>query len=262
MFGIDWNDLQLFHWFAIGGGVVLVLALLLYLIPGEARKSLRIPAIVFGVVGGMALGFAAGALGMAYYRKDSTTQKEDDKKEDDKAQARPGPGGRPPGGRPPGGRPPGGGAFPGGGGGGNFAKPQLALLVRKLDLLTSGKPLTIKLSQEQKKKVLEQLKGLDQKKLTDDDAAEKLEELQKSLKDDKDTLEAVGFLWREPGQGGGGPGGGGPGGGLPGGGPPGGGPPGGGPGGQRDPDANPFKEKRNAEPLNALKERLEKKDGK
>ena len=46
MFAFDWNDLQPFHYIAIGGGVVLLLTLLLYLILGDARQKLKIPTII------------------------------------------------------------------------------------------------------------------------------------------------------------------------------------------------------------------------
>lgn len=257
---IDWNNLQLFHYFAIGGGVVLVLALLLYLIPGEARKKLKLPAIVVGVVGGLAVGFAAGALGMAHYR-DFDDKKQDEKADDKKdgnGQPGPAPGGPRPGGpRPggpgggfPGGGFPGGGfpggGFPGGGGGGQTPQQQLGTLVHKLDLLT-GKSLTITLTEDQKKKLREQLKDLDpEKKLERADADKRLKDLLKSLEEGqaKDTLEDIGFRWPREG----GPGGGGPGGGF--------GPPGG--GGRNEEPVSPFEDKKNAASLKALKERLEK----
>src|SRR5262249_37742864 len=152
-------------------------------------------------------------------------------------------GGRPGGGM--GGMPGGMGGMPGGmggmagGAGGMFGRPNpkrdLTTLVRKLRLLTAKEPLTVRLDGEQKKKVLEQLRGLDkEKELSDDDATKRLKELKKILDPEEKTLTAVGFQWPREGRQGGGPGGGGPGGGFPGGGFPGGGRPGGGfPGGGR-----------------------------
>jgi hypothetical protein len=126
----------------------------------------------------------------------------------------------------------------GGGGGGPNPKFQLAQLVSKLDTLTA-KPLTIQLTPEQKKKVQEQLAGLDaREKLSSDDAKAKLEALIDSLKDHKATLVAAGYFWPgEPGPGGGGG-------------------RAGGPGAKADPDDNPFKSGANGEHLKNLESTL------
>jgi hypothetical protein len=140
-----------------------------------------------------------------------------------------------------------------GGGGGRPQTPkrQLANLVEKLDLV-ADKPLTVELTEEQRKQVLEQLKGLkDVDDLPEDEAKKRLDALLALLEKHKDTLQAVGFRW--PGAGGGGPGGAGPGGGGFGGG---GGGPGGGGGGQEPP--NPFKQERDAKALESLESRLNK----
>ncbi len=103
-------------------------------------------------------------------------------------------------------RGPGGAPMGGPGGGGNRgpnAKMQLANLVTKLDVLTK-QPLTIALTPEQKKKVEEELTGLDAKEeISDEEAKKKVEALQELLKDQKKTLEEVGYRW-DQGQGGGG----------------------------------------------------------
>ena len=122
----------------------------------------------------------------------------------------------------------GGGMGKGGGmGGGPSAKIQLTLLVTKLEALT-GKPLAVQLNDEQKKKVQEQLQGLEGREdLADEDAKKRLDALLDVLKDQKGTLEAAGYRW--PGEG----------------------------FGQRPSEApNPFKEAPNADRLKAIRERL------
>jgi hypothetical protein len=107
-------------------------------------------------------------------------------------------------GGPMGGGPPGMGGGMGGGkgkkGGGPNPKNQLVALVVKLDQL-SQKPLAVQLTSDQKKKVQEQLAGLDSKDdLDESDAKKRLESLLDVVKDQKETLEAAGYRW--PGQGG------------------------------------------------------------
>ena len=121
----------------------------------------------------------------------------------------------------------GGGMGKGGGGGGPSAKLQLSFLVTKLEALT-GKPLAVQLNDEQKKKVREQLQGLEgQEDLADEDAKKRLDALLDVLKDQKATLEAAGYRW--PGEG----------------------------FGQPPSDApNPFKEEPNANRLKSIRERL------
>ncbi len=138
----------------------------------------------------------------------------------------------PPGG-PPGGMPGMGSRGPGGagkGGRGPNPKNQLASLVAKLDLVT-GKPPAVQLNDEQKKKVHEQLKGLDAaNELNEEDAKKRLDTLLDILQDHRQTLEMVGYRW--PAQGGAG-------------------------GFQPPPEVpNPFKDEKNAKPLKALQERL------
>jgi hypothetical protein len=79
--------------------------------------------------------------------------------------------------------------------GGPDPKPQLALLVDRLALLT-GKPVGISLSDEQKKKVLEQIDGLEAKTSLDaEDAQKRLDALIDVLKDHRETFEAIGYRW-------------------------------------------------------------------
>ncbi len=124
----------------------------------------------------------------------------------------------------------GGGASKGGKGGGPNPKNQLASLVTKLDLVT-GKPPVVQLSDEQKKKVQEQLKGLEAAdQLNDDDAKKRLDTLLEIVKDHRTTLELVGYRW--PSQGG--------------------------PGGFSPPPdvPNPFREEKSGKPLKSLQERM------
>jgi hypothetical protein len=103
----------------------------------------------------------------------------------------------------------------------------LSFLVTKVEALT-GKPLALQLSDEQKKKVREQLQGLEgQENLSDEDAKKRLDGLLDVLKDQRATLEAAGYRW--PGEG----------------------------FGQPPSDVpNPFKEEPNANRLKAIRERL------
>jgi hypothetical protein len=117
-----------------------------------------------------------------------------------------------------------------GGGRGPNPKNQLAALVAKLDLVT-GKPLAVQLNDEQKKKVHQQLQGLDAAdELNEEDAKKRLDALLDILKEHRETLEMAGYRW--PAQGG--------------------------PGGFQPPPEvpNPFKDDKNAKPLKALQERL------
>jgi hypothetical protein len=117
------------------------------------------------------------------------------------------------------------------GGGGAQPKAQLAGLVDKLDLLTA-RPLAIQLTDEQRAKIAEQLKGLDEAKdLTDEEAKKRLDALMETLKPYRETLEAAGYRW--PGAGGGG-------------------------GQQPPPPPNPFMEEKNNKHLKELQERLTK----
>jgi hypothetical protein len=147
-----------------------------------------------------------------------------------------------------GGRPGGGGGRPGGGppgGGGPNPKIQLVGLVNKLEALT-GKSLTVKLDEEQQKKLAEQLQGLgDKEELSEEDAKKRLDAILEIVKDDKATLEAAGYRW--PGSGGGF--GGGPGG------------FGGGSGGGPPVPANPFKDGDNNKHLKSLQEQVSKGKG-
>jgi hypothetical protein len=113
------------------------------------------------------------------------------------------------------------------------AKVQLADLVGKIDRLTA-KPLALTLDDEQRRKVREQLAGLDSlNDLGEEDAQKRLDALLAVLAGQKETLDAVNYRWQRP----------------PGGPPAMGGPP--------PPPANPFKEGASHEQVRSLQERLE-----
>lgn len=201
MFEIDWMNLQLYHYLAIGGGAVAVLALILYFV---LPTGVRIPAGVIGTVAGLVAGVGIGVIGMAasgyqFSKGDNT----------DGAAPPDAPPGPPPGmgGKGmPGGMPPGmAGGMPGMGGGakgkgkGGFGPPndkaQLAALIAKLDQLTDN-PLTLKLTAEQRTLLREQLKDLpEQEVFSDDDAKERLDTILESLTDHRAVLEAAGYRW-------------------------------------------------------------------
>jgi hypothetical protein len=68
-------------------------------------------------------------------------------------------------------------------------------LIKKLDALT-GTPLSISLSDDQRKAVLEQLSGLDtMETVTTGEAQKRLDALVEILAPHKDVLEAAGFQW-------------------------------------------------------------------
>ncbi len=201
---LDWTSNEFYHYLAIAGGVVVVLAVGLYAVPGA---KLKVPGIALSIVGSLGLGLALGVLFMGFMGYELA------KPESSAANMPPPEGGMGPGGAPPGAMGPGGGPPPGmmmppggrggrgGGGGGPNYKQQLATLVTKLDDLTE-KPLTVKLSDEQRKEVKEQLKGLaDAEDLSDDDAKARFEKLHEALKDQTATLQRAGYSW--PGEGGG-----------------------------------------------------------
>jgi hypothetical protein len=225
-FPTSWTDLQLYHWLAIAGGAVVLLAIVLYFTP---INKIKIPAIVGSVLGGLALGAGAGVIVTTTFsdkfaKKDTGGGPPPDMME----RMRPGgPQGMPGGfqGMPGGtqGRP-----GPGGVGQRPNAKNRLAELIVKLDVLTS-KPLTLTLTDEQKKKVREQIQKLDAKEeLEESEARNLLLALQKILdKDQHEVLASAGFRW--PGS----------------------------PAGRPPADVdNPFSEKKNGEHLKSLRDQV------
>jgi hypothetical protein len=193
---MDFNSDDFFVYAAIGAGVVVVLAVILYLLP---IGKIKLPAIVLSVLASLAAGAALGVLitaffGYHWYPKPGDTRN---------SQSPLGGGGGAPMGMAPkapgGGGGAAGGGGPGGGGGarGPSTKVQLTGLVTKLEVLTRA-PLKIEFTEERRAKVAEQLKGLGAiDVLTDEEAKKRLDALVEILKDDHATLEAAGY--RVPG---------------------------------------------------------------
>jgi len=236
---VDWQNTDLFRYLIIGCGVLAVLAIILYFLP---VRRIKVPAVILSVLTSLVAGFGAGVLAMSFYGY---------AKPANPGGGEGGPAGGPgmmggPGGGGGGGGMmggPGGGMRGGGGGGGMrggggrggpmagggagpSSKAQLVNLVAKLDVLTA-KPLEVKLSEDQKNKIREKLKGLDEKReLNEDEAKGTLDAILEIVKNDKETLVAAGFSPSPPSLG-------------------------------PRPYSNPFVESSNAEHLKALQSRLE-----
>ncbi len=204
---VDLTNMNLSYFLAAGGFVVALLALLPRFSSGS---SARVPAVIVAAILGLGAGLALGVvlMGLLGYQTAPQTPPEPGSPEDPRrkmAAAAPGPG-MPgqgmPGGVMPGGGAPGGGA-PGPGkpgmGGPASAKVQLANLLGKVNLLT-GNSLTLKLTDDQRKKVREQIAGLDKlEDLAEDDAQKRLDTLLTTLQGDKETLDAVNYRWSASG---------------------------------------------------------------
>lgn len=59
---MDWNNMQLWHWFAIAGGVVLLLGVILHFLP---IGKIKVPAVITASFGALAAGLALGIIFMA-----------------------------------------------------------------------------------------------------------------------------------------------------------------------------------------------------
>src|SRR5215510_220054 len=162
MFGIDWTDLQVYHYIAIGGGGLAVLAILLYFV---LPRGLKIPAGIISTVAALIGGVGIGVVGMAAcgYETKKTEVSGGAVPEEMIAKMKGGIGPKGMAGM----QMPGGfgggkgkGGFGGGKGFGPNSKNQLALLVTKLQQLTE-KPLTISLTEKQREVLREQLKDLE-----------------------------------------------------------------------------------------------------
>jgi hypothetical protein len=223
------NDMAMWQWFAIAGGAVLLLSLIMYFLPAGKMK---IPAVVTGSFGGLAAGLALGILLMASFGYKPTREQASSEGAGGGPSQAPkmagpgapfakGPGGPMPKGPGFGGPPP-----------APSPKVQLAALVTALDTV-ADKPVTITLTPEQKSVIIDKLNGLDQRdEITDDDAKSRLDAIVKVVEKDQKTLETVGFRTNPPAKGGLGP---------------------------PKESANPFKEGPAAERLKSLMERLNKK---
>jgi hypothetical protein len=208
---MDWNNMQMWQYFALGGGALLVVAIILYFVPAA---KLRLPAVVTAGFAGTALGLALGVLLMASlgYKPHEESPAQSGDSAADAAKMGP-PGGMPRTAGMGGGMPKMGGMGGPPGGGGGFGGPpsskvQLANLVTALDRV-ADRPVTITLTPEQRQTIAAQLKGLDQAdELSDADAQAKLDAIHKVVEKDKGALEAVGYRGPAPaGKGGGGKGG-------------------------------------------------------
>jgi hypothetical protein len=110
-------------------------------------------------------------------------------------------------------------------------KNQLVALVVKLDQLT-GEPLSLSLTEGQRAAIREQLRGLEEKEVSDEEAERRFKEILEAVKGQRGTLEAAGYRW-----------------------------PGGGAGPPPSSMLNPFAEEQNAKHLASLRGHLAKGDG-
>jgi hypothetical protein len=234
---MDFNNMQTWHYFAIGGAGILVLGIILYFLP---VGKMKIPAVITTAFGALGAGLAAGIIFMGLFgysvRAPDAQTGDPDQQAAGLKMGEPGAPKGKGGGGPGGGAPKGKGGF--GGGGGGFGPPppkmQLVNLVNALDTVVD-KPVAVILSPEDRVAIAKELEGLDTaSEIKDEDARTKLEAIQKILeKNNRKALETVGYRWA----------------GEPKGGPPKGGFP-------KDPPPNPFKEGTPAEHLKSLMERL------
>ncbi|HZV05445.1 MAG TPA: hypothetical protein VE999_10205 [Gemmataceae bacterium] len=195
----DWDQLTWYHYLGIGGGVVVILALLMYF---TRASQIKVPAIFMGILGGLGVGVAVGA-GVTIVANSYAVKMEQERANEGADTSVP-PRANPRMGGKGGGRP----GMGGGGPRGPSSKAQLGTLLAKLDLLTSH-PLSVTLDPEQKKKVNDIVQRMDKEEVQGEDQAKaKLEELRNILTEEqRKTLEAAGFRWPGQGQGGGGRGG-------------------------------------------------------
>ncbi len=61
---VDWQNTDLFRYLIIGCGVLAVLAIILYFLP---VRRMKVPAVILGVLTGLAAGFGAGVLAVSFY---------------------------------------------------------------------------------------------------------------------------------------------------------------------------------------------------
>jgi hypothetical protein len=186
---INWINMHWYYYLVAGGGLVTILSVMFYFAAGKRASSpgVKIPAVIGGTVGGLAAGLGVGIVIMVGFGYRWEPQK--------------GPPPGMPGGPPgmPGGKggpePPGGFPFPGMK---ETPKSRLAALVETLDRLT-GKPLHLTLAEKEKVEVRKQLRGLDGKELSLDEAVKRVNQLQEALKAHQKILIAAGYTWQEEG---------------------------------------------------------------
>jgi len=188
---MDWNDMQTWHWFAMIGGGVLVLGVIFYFLP---IGKIKIPSIITVAFGALGLGLSIGIIFMAGLGYKPTGPEQPPLAEMDpnfEPKMMGGAGVKGKGGAP-------GGAAKGKLGGapaGPSPRLQLAALVNALDSL-SEKPITINLSDEDRKGIAQQLQGLDAAtEIKDADAKAKLEAIQAIVLKQRQSLETIGYRW-------------------------------------------------------------------
>ncbi len=227
---MDFNHMQTWHYFALIGGGVLVLGVILYFLP---IGKMKIPEIITAAFGGLVAGVAFGIIFMAGFGYRPFAPEPVNQFDEAPTGPPPGPTAPMPKGKA------GGRATPKGKGG--FGAPpsskmQLASLVAVLDRIVD-KPVSVNLSPEDRSAIAKQLEGLDTaNEIKEEDAKARLEAIQKVLEKDREALEKVGYRWPGTPRGGFAKGGFG-----------------------KDPPANPFKQEPAAERLKSLNERLTKK---
>jgi hypothetical protein len=186
----DWAEMSFYVYLAIGGAVLILMSLGMYITP---VSQLRIPAFLLAIVGGVGLGAAVAVIGMMGFGWRWYAQYYENQN------PRMGSGGSPPAMGVVGGGPQttaGGGGQRGGGqrGAANTnSKNQLASLITKLDLLTHERPV-VQLDAEQKRQIRKQIEKLEDKEdLSEEDAKKKLDAVVAILHDDqKRTLNEAG----------------------------------------------------------------------
>jgi hypothetical protein len=201
---MNWNNMQVWHWFAIGGGAVLLLGVILYFVPAG---KLKVPAILTTAFGGLAAGISLGIIfmGLLGYAPLAPNAAGDD------TQQAPDAGGGPPAKGKGGGMMGGGGGMMGGGGGapkgkggpGGFSLPpspptprvNLVVLVDFLDKVVDT-PVALSLTADDRKAIAKELEGLDAAaEFSNDVASAKLQALQSILEKNRKSMEAVGYRW-------------------------------------------------------------------
>jgi hypothetical protein len=195
---MDLNDMQVWQYFAIAGGAVLVIGVIAYFLP---VGKLKLPAVVTAAFGGVVAGLALGVLLMAGF---GYKAHRDDPLPSDMS-GPPGLAGAPKGGMA---MPKGGGMPKGGLPKGNFGAPapssrdQLASLLTTLDTV-ADRPVTVNLTTEEKAAIVKELKALTEAdEVNNEEAKARLDSILKIVEKHQKTLETVGFRTGPPPKGG------------------------------------------------------------
>ena len=176
----DLKNMETYHYFILGGGGLVVIAILLYLLKGT---KLKVSAFFATTLGAAALGFGAGVITLGAVGYNWKDKEKEEKAAADQAANRQGGGGQQP-------RKNQGGQAPKKNTA--SAKLQLAALIVKLNQLTDNS-LTIRLD-DRKAKVAEQLKDLDTMESVSEEIADaRLKSLLELLKPDDKALTEAGF---------------------------------------------------------------------